>query len=283
MKNTGRRFGNTLIVAATLFLFLFLVPASPLIAQSMPPSDAVAVQKALDRGKRLYAFDQAAWHATDAFHADEEVRRQGDALTSRLGGWIVRKAEPDLLEVLFFDKSIEDPRQVYIVRLSERGTKVVSNHFVAEDSNAIDPETMRMIRARHSALDSLEGKSVLRCADKPFNIAVLPPEEVDRNILVYILTPQVDVDRVPFGGHARIMVDQAGVAGPIHPFTISCLDFPTRNAKDPTEALVATQLLDPIPTEIGVFTMFAAGLPLVVGTPDGRAWLLAAPGGDHER
>jgi hypothetical protein len=256
-----------------------LIAASPALAQKMSPADQVAVQLALSRGQLLFAFDQAAWHATDALRADAKTQGRLDALVSQLGGWIVRQIDPKTLEVSFFDKSSEDPKLLYAARLSDSGTKLLSHGFLAEGAKVPDALTLRMISARRSALNAIAGQSLLRCASGPYNFTVLPPEMPDGPIPVYILTPQSDLTHVPFGGHSRLMVTADGKAGPIHAFTKTCMEVPNHSSKDAPAALVATQLLDPIPTEIAVFTMFAAGLPLYIGTPDGRLWSLRASDG----
>lgn len=260
-------------------LGLSLASASALQAQPFSDSEQAAVVLALNRGQRLYAFDQAAWHATDKMLEDARAQGRLDSINTRYGGWIVREADPSTLEVIFFDKSTDAPKPLYIARMADGGKRVVSAEFARQDATLPDDTTLRMIRARDAAQKALEGQSVLRCTDKPYNTAVLPPDTPDGPIPVYWLTPQSDLDHVPFGGHLRIMVAADGKAGPMHPFTKSCMELPTGRAKEATRALYATQLLDPLPTEVDVFTMFAAGLPLYIGTPDGRTWSIESSGG----
>lgn len=253
--------------------------ASVAQAQLFSDSEQAAVVLALNRGQRLYAFDQAAWHATDKLLEDAKAQGRLDSINARYGGWIVREADPSTLEVIFFDKTKDAPKPLYVARMADGGKRVVSAEFAGQDAALPDAVTLRMIQARAVAQKALEGQSILRCTDKPYNTAVLPPDTPDGPIPVYWLSPQSDLDHVPFGGHLRIMVAADGKAGPIHPFTKSCMELPTRQAKETTRALYATQLLDPLPTEVDVFTMFAAGLPLYIGTLDGRTWSIESSGG----
>lgn len=245
----------------------------------MSEAEQASIQLALNRGQQLYAFDQAAWHATDKFLEDAKAQGRLEALNSQLGGWIVREADHSTLEVIFFDKNASAPKQIYAAQLSESGTRVVTSGFAGQDAVIKEPQTLQLIRAREAAFRTIEGQSILRCKEQPFNFAVLPPDTLDGSIPVYILTPQSDLDHVPFGGHLRILVSPEGKAGSPHPFTKSCMELPTRHAKDAPKAIIATQLLDALPTEVDVFTMFAAELPLFIMTSDKRAWVIEASGG----
>lgn len=253
--------------------------APQLSAQSISSADRQTVIQAVARGQLIYRFDQAAWHATDAMLEDAKLKGRIDALKERYHGWIVRRVEGGNLEVLFFDKTPDVPRVLYSALMSRDGRQIVSSRFVEGDSPPVDADALRMIRARSAAADVVAKQKVLRCAEAPFNTVVLPPEAEDGEIPVYFLSPQSVMEKVPFGGHARVMVASDGTVGPVHAFTKSCVDLPTSTAKDAPVALVATQLLDPLPTEIGIFTMFVAGLPIFVGTPDKRTWVIEASGG----
>ena len=236
------------------------------------------VQLALNRGQLLYAYDQAAWHGTDVMVEDAKSHGRMDELTSNAGGWVVRGAEENSLEFVIFDKSTDSPKLLYAARLTEGGTKVIAHSFLSGEKAEPDSVTLHLIKAHRAALAAISGKDVLRCTQKDYNIAVLPPE-ADGAIPVYLLTPQEQMEQVPFGGHSRLMVAADGAVGAAHPFTKTCLNLPSASSKNAPKALVATQLLDPLPTEIDVFTMFAAGLPLYISTPDGRIWSVESSGG----
>lgn len=257
---------------------LILASAVPAHSQPMSEADMAEVQLALNRGQLLYTYDQAAWHGTDAMVEDVQAQGRMDELTSKAGGWVIREADQQSLEFVIFDKSPDAPKLLYAARLTEGGTKVVSRGFLSGDKAAPDGATLKLISAHRAALAAISGKSLLRCANRAYNIAVLPPKK-DGDIPVFLLTPQTDNAQVPFGGHTRIVVAADGAVGDPHPFTKTCLNFPTAKSKKLPEALVASQLLDPLPTEIDVFTMFASGLPFYVYTPDGRTWAVESSGG----
>lgn len=111
------------------------------------------------------------------------------------------------------------------------------------------------------------------------NTVVFPPAGPDSPIYVYILTPQSDLQKIPFGGHYRVVIGGNGAPLAVRPFTNTCLEM-SREATgaDKPSALVVGHLLDPVPTEIHVFEALSAGLPIYVGTVNnGRVWLVDGP------
>jgi hypothetical protein len=261
------------ILVALLGLAAALSPAS---AQELTPAETEAVQTAVARGQLLYAYDQAAWHGTDAVLAEAKKRRLTDKLPQMLGGWIVAGTATDP-KVIFFDKNESEPRAVFVVQLADGGSRVLATRFVdVGEESRIDEDTRSLIRARSVASSSIAGTQLMNCASGPLNTAVLPPERAGGPALVYFLSAQQTLDAVPFGGHHRIEVSADGSVGPVHAFTKSCIALPTRQAKKNAEALVVSQLQDPVPTEASVFTSLAAGLPIyVVTTPNGKVWHVA--------
>lgn len=267
---------RNLLVDLISAILLVFAPAAQ--AQTMSDADMAGVQLALNRGQLLYAYDQAAWHGTDAMVEDARSQGKMDELSFKAGGWVIRTAEESSLEFVIFDKSLDSPKLLYVARLTEGGTKVIAHSFPIGEKSEPDAVTLRLIKAHRIALEAIDGKEILRCSQKAFNIAVLPPE-ADGAIPVYLLTPQTQMEEVPFGGHTRLTVAADGTVGAAHPFTKTCLSLPSASTKNAPKALVVTQLLDPLPTEIDVFTMFAARLPLCIGTPDGRIWSVESSGG----
>jgi len=84
---------------------------------------------------------------------------------------------------------------------------------------------------------------------------------------VYVLTPQTDNDTLPFGGHYLIEVSADGKASALRPFTKSCVSLPLHDkGPDATVALTITHLLDPVPTEIHVFSSLSAHMPIFILT-----------------
>jgi hypothetical protein len=212
--------------------------------------------------------------------ADAKTRGLADILPTRIGGWIVRGTANDPV-VIFFDKNGSDPHAVFTAQVTDGGHRVRSSHFFAAGEDAtIDADSQLLIQARQVALASVAKANLPRCSKGNFNTVVLPPDRPGGSVLVYILSPQDEIDKIPFGGNYRVEVSDGRISGPIHAFTKSCVVLETSSNEDKTVGLYVTQILDPLPTEISVFTMFAANLPLYVSAPpDKRVWAIEAVNG----
>lgn len=255
---------RTLAAAASLAL------ASPAFAQAQAPvqmseAEAMQVQQALNRGTLIYYYDQAAWHGTD------DMLRKIPHPSGKIGGWIV-DGTADNSEIIFYDTDEADPHAVYVARF--HWNELVSSRVLGPgDDRTLSPSRKAMIAAKRVALKALVDGRVTRCVDKPFNSVVLPPEAPGAPTLVYFLTPQTSNASLPFGGHYLIPVAADGIPGKVRPFTKACAELETRKEGGKTAALMVSHLLDPTPTEIHVFSMFAAKLPVFVMTSqNSRIW-----------
>ncbi|HEV2079029.1 MAG TPA: hypothetical protein VGR19_03905 [Allosphingosinicella sp.] len=250
-------------VAATL-------PTAALPAAAAPPRvsavEQASIQQALSRGALIYAYDKAAWVGTD----DMLTRIKNPEKV--VGGWIV-DGPAEAPELVFFDQNPTEPRAVYVARF--QGRRLVSSRVVGpgEDSS-LSAERKRLVTAQRAAVKAFMSSRPARCSDQQFNTLILPPPAPGAPALVYFLTPQTERDAIPFGGHYLVQVSADGKAAPARPFSKSCLNMPFRKPGVPSpEALAVTHLLDPVPTEIHVFSSLAAGLPLVVmTTQNNKVW-----------
>ena len=109
-----------------------------------------------------------------------------------------------------------------------------------------------------------------RCDDAPFNVAAIPPASPEAPIDVYLLTPQVAKGAFPYGGHYRLSVGADGKVAGERAFTKSCITMATDDRQ--AAAMVVSHLLDPVPTEIHVFTALTAGLPVYVAVEGDRLY-----------
>ncbi len=258
-----------------LFVALALGCATPQIsvAQEAPrvsETDRGDLVLAITRGKQIFEYDQAAWHTTDALLEDVN-----DASKIGIQGWVVTKVTSGL-NVTYFGKT--DKGLIGLYSAVWTGSAVIERKRleVGPDS-VLQAEQLRLIAARDAA--SPVGLAV--CEDKPFNTVVLPGEKPGDADLVYYLTPQLRAGIFPFGGHHRIAVKN-GKEVERRSFTKSCMNLPTTGNKKggKPSALVLTHLLDPIPTELHVFSVFSTKLPLYVMTQSNeRIWVVEVPNG----
>jgi hypothetical protein len=237
----------------------------PSPAPVVSPAEQAQLREVARRGALLYAYDQAAWQGTD-----DMVAKMPDYAT-RVGGWIV-DGPAEALELVFFDRDQSNPHAVFVARFA--AGKLVSGRVVGAGESGLSPERRQLVAAREAALEAMDAANLPRCVEAPMNSVVLPPAAPGEPTLVYILTPQRVTNALPFGGHYLIPVDATGTAGEIRHFAKSCLELPLPSATERPQvvSLGVTHLLDPLPTEIHVFSSLAAHMPVTVGTSDGRAW-----------
>jgi hypothetical protein len=258
------------LAAAAWLAVLGAGPAAA--APKLGAADEAAVLQVFERGTLLYAYDQAAWHGTD-----DLVKKLPD-YAQKVGGWIV-DGPAEAPTLIFFDRDAADPKALYVADF-RGGTLASAKVLGPADDRALNAQRKRLIAARAAAVARFEKANMQRCSDQAFNTVVLPPAAAGGAILVYLLTPQKSLDSLPFGGHYRIEVGLDGKAGEPRRFTNSCLEMPLPRAGDEKlEALGVSHLLDPLPTEIHVFAMHVAKLPVMVGAAKKKRVFMVEPGG----
>lgn len=243
-----------LIIAAMLALG---APApAPLAAAAQSADEQRRIGWAVERGQLLFGLDRAAWVATD-----DLLERVPDAEARGVRGYFVER-DPDGFVTTFYARDGERFLAAYRARVTQGGvTDPQVFHGAARPELA--PAQARLAQAVEIAHE--KAQSLQRCGSDPFNVAVVAPETPDGPIDVYLMTPQTSAG-FPLGGHHRITLDASGRETARRAFARSCL----RMAKAPNEAgaevaaMMVTHLLDPIPTEIHVFTALAAEVPVYV-------------------
>jgi hypothetical protein len=231
--------------------------------EAMSPADAALADRAVTRGWLMYAYDQAAWHGTD------DMAAKMPDYASKVEGWIV-DGPANAAHLVFYSKDKDNPKAVYVADF--RDLTLVSSRVIGPSDDAtLTSAQLGLIEARRRAKAAILDAKVGFCAKAAPNSIVLPPERPGGPYLVYFMTPQTGNAMVPIGGHFLIEVAAGGAVGNPRAFSKSCLELPVRSAgaADGRMAFV-TSLLDPVPTEIHVFTMIAMHLPLVVGTTQNR-------------
>jgi hypothetical protein len=247
------------------FLFVAIAIAFPgtAIAQGVSKPITAAVQTAVDRGELLYIYDEAAWHGTD------DIRANYPALLAQAGGYVVTGDETDT-ELVFYDRS--KSKAVYRATFSDE--QLTKSGPPSADRIPLTALEKRLISAKDSALNAFTAAKVGVCNKGTPNLAALPPAIPTGPVIVYLMTPRIDRNLVPLGGHFSVEIGADGKAGAIRRFMNTCFDMPLGH-KPQGGLFVITHLLDPTPTEIHVFSSLTAKAPMVVLTsPDGRMWLI---------
>ncbi len=250
MDRIGRRL--VLLLAGAAAAFLAVPPAVAMQAPApISAAEQVLLDRAIARGRLLFELDRAAWVGTDDMMANlPDFRSIG------LRGYIVER-DGDAYSITFYGGGADAPAAFYRGRVENR--RIVSREvFPAAQRPALTPLQRRLAATREAA--NRLGRRP--CGDRPFNTVVIPPEAPDAEIDLYLLTPQVRNGEFPMGGHFRATIGADGNVGENREFTRSCLSM----ARPPNAAgLFVTHLLDPVPTEIHVFTSLTADVPIFVG------------------
>ncbi|MGB8259081.1 MAG: hypothetical protein WCE75_01965 [Terracidiphilus sp.] len=169
---------------ACLALLCASAPAHSQVANKDLPAYLAGVT---ERGRALYAYDQAAWHGTDAF-LDLHPSREGLAryvCVKTLKGWKVVFPKWDTLHA-------------QLLVAYEASDEQTPGHFTARRFDPpIEPieDLAGMERALEAAIADF-GSS-----DRPYNTAILPAPGGD--LYVYLYPGQTRDDVWPIGGDLR--------------------------------------------------------------------------------
>jgi len=174
---------------------LCFVPPLEAMAQSAPasPEQLAAITA---RGRALEAYDQAAWHGTDAAQAVADGNTAGlkyFIAQKTAGGWTVDFGNLDASGTTFLtvlEATSQDGRHFRATRLpaprSDTGFLVAAAHAIATAEAVFQP-----------------------VPDYKYNVAVLP--NPDGTLYVYLYPAQTDVKIFPVGGDERFTMSTDGI------------------------------------------------------------------------
>ncbi len=219
------------------------------------------------RGVALFDYDRAAWVASDALLEDLKEMPRGQPR-----GWVVTETADGALQVDFVANDGGQDYSFYRARVENR--RVAARAFTTPEQQKLTPAQLAMIAARDAAVSAVPPA----CEARPYNTVVMPNRQIRGANDVYLLTPQLEVDIFPVGGHSRVTVGDDGGLISRHAFLNTCLKA-HKKLPDGTETVTysVSHLNDPLPTEIHVFLSIWMEIPvLVVVNEANRAWLVTA-------
>ena len=242
--------------------------AMPAMAVGAGPQISAAEQaqlrQSIELGTLLYRYDQSAWHVTDA-----ALDAMPDAIKGGSRGYVTTPA-PNGLRTTFFGINGITFFPIYSAVWTGRTIAGEQRH-AAGKAATLSADELRLIEARRIALDGT--RPLAMCSKARPNMIVVPDPADAALTHVYVMTPQTGNGSFPMGGHHRIDVRDGRVVSS-RAFAKSCLEI--GNQKIPAGAkplgMFVGHLLDPVPTEIHVFTAFGSGLPMFVGVRGGRLY-----------
>lgn len=244
----------------------FIIPSVSFAQETeLSSADRAAIALTLERGQKIYRYDQAAWHSSDTLRKDIK-----DINNSGIRGWVVTEVGDDLLTT-YWRRDGDGYAGVYSAVWT--GSKIGDRRILSDEAAKLSAEQIKLIKAS-AAVRADQSIELTRCSDRPFNSVVMLGNTADDPILYYYLTPQSTLDAIPLGGHYRFLVKDDKVISH-RKFTNSCISLPTGDKDKKPEAITISHLLDAVPTEIHVFSVYAAKLPLyVITTSNENLWVV---------
>jgi hypothetical protein len=170
------------------------VTVPPAGAQEAMPPTAEELAAISERGKMLYEYDQAAWHATDAVQTANPKSVVGQRSIARKvnGNWTV-----------VFGK------------LNEEGSRFEITHEAKEQATLRDFAVRKEPEEREDQGFFLYAARAIELATKdfggatrPYGVAVLPAEA--QQLYVYLYPAQTEARVYPLGGDLRYLVSSDG-------------------------------------------------------------------------
>lgn len=227
----------------TILVVVFLL-STPLMAQRTQPASRAELEAISARGKLLYEYDQAAWHASDALVAsDPNGERIKLYLAKKIGDkWEVVFGKLSMMSVGF-----------EIAYSAVQGDDADSYSITAHDPPLIDTG-FYVSAARAVAITALDFKGEW----SRYNVAILPADSL--RLYVYHVPAQLEPDVFPLGSDARYLVSGDGRTivekRQLHKAIIV---FPTE-MRDETDSIMSgvhSAVLDEAPEDTDVFHVLA--------------------------
>ena len=239
-------------------LIAFAMAAAPVMAKPLTPQEQAQLEANMARGDLLYAYDQAAWHVTDA-----ALKMLPKEAPVRLKGYIVTP-DPSGYRTTFYGGDKGRYFRGYSGVWTGKDVKD-AQLYPLDGTVPVTTEEARLIDARTVALAS-GSEDLFLCSKSPPNTAVIPGPGPNDPISVYVLSSSTEKGVLHLGGHSRIDVKDGKVVAQ-RKFTNGCVTFDSNEQHgDGTAAFVITHVLDPVPTEIHYFSRRYMSVPLAVGT-----------------
>ncbi len=236
-----------------------MLAGSPLHAEGaeLSAEDRQQLDEALRLGTDIFRYDQAAWHTTDAM-----VEDIGDPAKVGIRGWVIDEID-GTLKVIYFRVDDGVYRPAYSA--SYDGNTVGARMVHGADSDPLEPRLVEQAEARLAPSDF----QFMRCSKQAFNTVVLPSGKPNGGHYVYYLVPQPDLETIAFGGNYRFEVVDGKVIAD-RTFTRSCISLGAAAGSkgEKLAAMTISHLLDPVPTELHVFAVYTARIPIFVLTTD---------------
>lgn len=174
-----------------IILFLFCTAIS--FAGQKQEADRI-LPDVTARGRALYEYDQAAWHATDAVQATHPPEES-------MGRYIARKTDAGWTVVF---GRLNEKRDKFLVAF-EAVQGATSEQFKVIQHNP-PQENASFYLASSKAIDLALANAELQ--RRPYNVAVLPA--LSNQLYLYVMPAQTKPGVYPLGGDVRFLISADG-------------------------------------------------------------------------
>lgn len=174
-----------------LLICLFTIGS---VAQRTSPGSEVELAAITERGRNLYAYDQAAWHSTDAVEALMPTAGSFDSYVAQ---------EKDKKWEVMYGKLNSEKDTYLIVYEAKQGNSPTEFSVTKYDK---PKEDKGFYLSAALAIES--AKIAFGGADRPYNVAVMPAPS--KQLYVYLLPAQTISGVFPLGGDVRYIVSADG-------------------------------------------------------------------------
>lgn len=257
----------TRLVAVILFLFI----ACTSFAGKKKSETEPVMPDVTARGRALYEYDQAAWHATDAVQATNPSPQA-------VGRYIARKTDSGW-KVVF--GHLNDTRDKFLVAYDTTQGATLQEFTVKR----LDPPQedtsfyLAAAKAIDTALDDFRGEK------RPYNVAVLPA--TTDQLYVYVVPAQTKNGIYPLGGDVRYLITPDGGTiiekRQLHKSIIEIDQNSLPKGATPN-AGYHTHVLSDVPEDTDVFHVLTRQPPQpeYIGTLHKKLYVISTDGSIHE-
>ena len=224
-------------------LLISALSAHALVSQTVSvPSDTL-LASITARGRLLAAYDQAAWHGTDAVLAVIP-----ESALAKVGNTMIGWQQPDGRWSVLFGRLTERADTLFVLYEAQPTNRPDS--FVV---SANDPPRARVGVERRAAVALRLASTDFGTPSRRYNAYVLP--RTDGAFWVYFLPAQIDGGEFPHGADVRYLVDSSALRiVEKHPMHRGLLNLAL---PDDAVAGMHTVLVDDVPQDSDVFLVLA--------------------------
>jgi len=255
-----------------LLAVLFIVFSLTISSFAKKPEVAPIMSDVTDRGRALFEYDQAAWHATDVVQAMHPPEQS-------VGRYIAHKSEKGW--IVGFGHLNERRDKFLLSYEANQGTTL--NEFSARQLDPPQEDSafyLLAAKAIDTALNNFEGEK------RAYNVAVLPAPS--NQFYVYVMPAQTKPGVYPLGGDVRYLITPDG--GSIvekRQLHKSILEIPPNSIPKGTTAAGGyhTHVLTDVPEDTDVFHVLTRQpqVPEMIGTRSRKLYEISVDGTIRER